>query len=261
MLEAVKSLIHAVDKTTASWTPPVAVRSSPVAIAENNALRHSPASEPSLSLRVAEKAKQAANVVHAAAHIAPLNPVGFVAAAFTGPKIETSQGSYSIPQLLTNVVVNRVEEKYAAFVRDANYEVPRQISSWPELFERLPSRELLEGGFGIALTLRGGGKSSLLKELLPPKKKVPTQKEKAISETQKLLERKNIELENLRGQLKVMQRAPDHSLFTDQIKTWTNEITRLEGELGSLSSKLEKLNKEVQAPKQKNPKSASKRKK
>ena len=193
-------------------------------------------------------------VVQAAVHIAPLmHPIGFLASAFTGPRIETTNArSFSVPQLLANATVNAAEKTYSHFTRDPAYMQPEHIASWGELAQRIaPSKEsLLDGALLVLGTAASKGKNPGMLGRAKNGKAATTKSLKSVREeigkVQAQLKDKQTLLEQTKVQRAVFESGPaadaaEFTRYNSWVTTLENEVAKLTSQLGRLNKQQEKL--------------------
>ncbi len=175
----------------------------------------------------------------AAAHIAPLmNPIGFLASAFTGPRIETTDArSFSVPQLMANATVNLAEKTYAQFSGDMAYVQPKSIASWGELAQGIaPSKEsLLEAALFLATK---GKKSGPLLGVKIGKTNLKTLREQ-VKQAETTLKDQRGWLDQTINELSVYKAKP--SEFAAQIGWHENSIAKQEKAIAAQEKTLASL--------------------
>lgn len=185
-----------------------------------------------------------------AAHLsAAMHPVGFVASAVVGPKIETNDGNqFSVPQLLANAALTTVEKNYARFAGDVSDVEPNHIASWGGLAQRVaPSKESLLDGALLALgTIASKGKNPRILMQAKNGKTAIAKSLKSVREdigkVQEQLKDKQTLLEQTKVQRSVYESGPgaDAAAFTK----YNNWVTQVEDEVSKLTSQLFRLNKQ-----------------
>ncbi len=235
MIQSITSAIHlALSLDSADFALRSGTRQSAAAGQPSGApVQYTPPARPLVTVNKTIEA------VQAAVHITPLmHPMGFLASAFTGPQIETTDArSFSVPQLLAHAAVSSVEKNHAHFTRDPVYTPPTHIASWGELAQRVaPSKEsLLEGAF---LLITKGKKPGPLLGAKRGTTSLKAVRDQVAQAEAKLKDQRDL-LEQTKRELSVFEAKPTE--FAEQVTQRQNWISSLEKTIAAQEKALQSL--------------------